>query len=637
MNTVGVLLFNHDTDRVLGKVKRAWVENQRGCAEVQFDTDDDAEVVYQKVQSGTLKGVSVRYTVDAVEEISPGKYSADGHVGPCTIIRQWTPLEVSIVSVPADETVGVGRDMEDDNEQDSGEATAAQVTSQKQSRANKNAGGEQQMNLKEKLQAAITRQQELTTAAKTAKRDLSEDETREFDALQVKIEEYRAAIEAEEKGPSTDEAVRAALAAERQRVKDITNLCRGFGMVPEKYIEENKTIEEVRAAVLADLQKNGAPLQVRVTADEGDKFRAAATDGLLLRTGTGVAQPAEGSREFRGMSLRDIAVECYVREGRSTQEMLRMDKGQLFDTLQRAFFDPTAAFPAILDATIRKSIVEAYNKVPTTFQAWTAKGSVSDFKPTPDHQYLLGGVGEFELVPENGEIKHSRAATHLLPNRQIQTYGKQFSMSRQAFINDDIGFLSAVPGAYSQAAKKTIDKAVYTILFSNPAIFDSKALFHTSHKNLVSGGGAAPSATTIQEIILLAQGQTDPFGEPIYMTPRFLIVPVGYEFVLATIFGSAQVVGSPNNDINPLYNYPLTAVQTPWLNSLAGAGAKPWFMATDPSSAKSIQVDYLNGVETPTFRRSEVSGQLGYVWDIWLDWGITAVDYRGIYKNLGVA
>ena len=46
-------------------------------------------------------------------------------------------------------------------------------------------------------------------------------------------------------------------------------------------------------------------------------------------------------------------------------------------------------------------------------------------------------------------------------------------------------------------------------------------------------------------------------------------------------------------------------------------------------------MDYLNGMETPSFRRSEKAGYLGFVWDIWLDWGITAVDFRGIAKNPG--
>ena len=110
LNSVGVLLFNHKTDMVVGKVIRAWVENHRGMAEVEFDTDDDAEKIFGKVKSGTLKTTSVRYSVDAWEEVVPGKTSADGRfTGPCQIARKWTPLEVSIVSVPADATVGVGR------------------------------------------------------------------------------------------------------------------------------------------------------------------------------------------------------------------------------------------------------------------------------------------------------------------------------------------------------------------------------------------------------------------------------------------------------------------------------------------------------------------------------------------------
>lgn len=114
LNEVGVLLFNHKTDVVVGKVIRAWVEDHRGMAEVEFDTDDDAEKIFGKVKSGTLKTTSVRYAVDAWEEVVAGKATADGRfTGPCQIARKWTPLEVSIVSVPADATVGVGRSDDD--------------------------------------------------------------------------------------------------------------------------------------------------------------------------------------------------------------------------------------------------------------------------------------------------------------------------------------------------------------------------------------------------------------------------------------------------------------------------------------------------------------------------------------------
>lgn len=110
LNTVGVVLFNHNRDQVIGKVLRAWVENGRGMAEIEFDSDAEAEKIFSKVKSGTLKTTSVRYAVDAWEEVKAGAVSVDGRFnGPCMIARKWTPLEASVVSVPADATVGVGR------------------------------------------------------------------------------------------------------------------------------------------------------------------------------------------------------------------------------------------------------------------------------------------------------------------------------------------------------------------------------------------------------------------------------------------------------------------------------------------------------------------------------------------------
>ena len=113
LNEIGVLLFNHNRDAVIGKVNKAWVENGRGCAIVEFDTDAEAETIFQKVRSGTLKCVSIGYRIDSIEEVLAGKTTADGRfTGPAEIVRKWWPYEISIVSVPADSTVGVGREIE---------------------------------------------------------------------------------------------------------------------------------------------------------------------------------------------------------------------------------------------------------------------------------------------------------------------------------------------------------------------------------------------------------------------------------------------------------------------------------------------------------------------------------------------
>ena len=528
----------------------------------------------------------------------------------------------------------------------------------------------------------IQRQQQIVDAARAAGRGLTAEEQREFDELQRKIDQDgqdgAGAQGGEPQGGQRDmggqnndpqggdpqggqrdvggqgaagnpapagndqDAQQRAVAEERQRNSDIVALCRQTGMDPAEFIRTGATMDTVRQAAVTHLLQHGAPIQTGARDRDQDNFRAGAVDAILMRAGVNVERPAESVDQFRGMSLRDLAIECMARDGQgTTTSLLRMGRDDLWNMACRQFFNPTAAFPAILDNAIRKAIEHRYNHVPTTFQLWTSRGSVTDFKPTRDHSYLIGGAGEFKLVGENGELKADAPKSELLPQRKIDTYGRQFSMTRQAFINDDIGFITEVPGLYAASAKRTINKRVYTILVKNPAIFDGVALFDAAHNNDAKTG-AAPSIDTLQKMMLKLLRQKDPFGEAIMVQPKYIIVPVGYGFLLSQLLETQvlDVEGIGNHTVNALYNYrnQLTVIEEGALNALAGAGQPvPWFMVGDPSHAKSLQVDYLNGQEAPTIRRSEVPGQLGYVWDIWLDWGITAVDYRGIARNKGVA
>lgn len=518
----------------------------------------------------------------------------------------------------------------------------------------------------EKQKKALARQQAIVEAARTAGRGLTAEEQADFDSAQRDFDADANAGGAPagaatnpaggergagdgtnppaggERGADNGAAdTQRAVAEERQRNSDILALCRQTGMEAAEYIRSGATMDTVRTAAVTHMLQNGAPVGARMSDDQGDNFRQAAVDALLQQAGVSLEHPTEGAEQFRGMSLRDIAIESMARDGAgSAASLLRMSKDDLFNMACRQFFEPTAAFPAILDNAIKKAIEHKYTHVPTTFQLWTSKGSVTDFKPTKDHSYLAGGAGEFLRVGENGELKHDTPKTDLLPQRQIDTYGRQFSMSRQAFINDDIGFITEVPGLYAASAKRTINKQVYTILANNPAIFDGVPLFDNAHGNLM-GTGTKPSNEAIQDMMMKMLLQTDPFGEAVMVQPAFIVVPVGYKFLMTTILSSPTINTEGNTQaVNPLFQYKeqLQIVEDGTLNAMAGKGnAVPWFMVGDPSYAKSLQVDYLNGQETPTIRRSEVPGQLGYVWDIWLDWGITAVDFRGIARNNGVA
>lgn len=481
----------------------------------------------------------------------------------------------------------------------------------------------------------IARQQEIMDRATAQNRDLSPEEKREWDDLQRRLENLGEGDE--EKGSNGEDAAQRALETERARCKEIRQICRSFGMDDDVdgYIDGGNTVEQVRGMILDKLAKTATPIGTRVTADEGDKFRAAAVDGLTLRAGATVDKPADGAEDFRNMSLKNLAIECLSREGRDARALLRMSSDDLYDELCRQYYNPTAAFPAIMDQTIKKSIVSIYKNTPTTFQLWTTKGSLPDFKPSSDHEYVMGGLKDFEKVAENGEIKADNPQTEQLPTRQLDTYAKSFSMTRKAFINDDIGFVAHTPGLYAAKAKQTIDKQVYSVLYNNKKTFDGKNLFGAEHKNLMEVA-SKPTQASMQDMILQMQKQTDQFGESIYINPKFIIVPVGYQFDISVVLNSVQVPGNANNDYNPMLNYPIQVIQTPMLNGLAKGNAVPWFMIADPLFAKSIQVDYLNGQETPIVRRMEAPGTLAFVWDIYTDWGIAIRDFRGMARNNGV-
>ena len=100
LNDGGGFLFNHDPKDYIGVSERAYLKSGRLYCKLRFDTHPEAERIYQSVRSGILRNVSIGYSIEEVEE-SGEDYN----------VTRWTPFEVSIVTVPADPTVGVGRSL----------------------------------------------------------------------------------------------------------------------------------------------------------------------------------------------------------------------------------------------------------------------------------------------------------------------------------------------------------------------------------------------------------------------------------------------------------------------------------------------------------------------------------------------
>ena len=526
------------------------------------------------------------------------------------------------------------------------------------------------MDKKKKRLAAIQRQQALVEAAKSAKRDMTAEEQAEFDSLQREIDRLTVEIAEDEQrslgnqggqanqqtapsqaatppagtaaNGSTDDVQRQ-INAERTRIANITAMCRDFDVEDkdlQRYITDGATEDQVRAAILENLRTSHAPLRTGIhTSETGeDEFRRDAADGLLIRGGVDVQNPSTAAMQFSHMTLRDLAIECLERAGVSNARRMSADD-LLSELFTRQYYNPTAAFPTILDNAINKAYVEGHRTAAVTFDQWTRKGSLKDFK-IHDNNYLAGPVGDFLEVPEGGELKNDKPTDAKLPTRQIKTYGKQFTLSRQAFINDDIDLVTRIPARYAAAARRTINTQCYRILMNNPNIYDGTPLFSAAHKNVLNTGTGITQAA-VQAMIMALSTQKDEFGQPIIVRPGKIIVPAGLTFDIYTLFNSQYIHTAGNTQaVNPLYQYrDLQIVEDPTINTLAGGfgNVMPWFMTANSTDSAFIEVDYLNGHEVPTIRRMETPGQLGFVWDIYLDWGINVMDFRGAIKNPGVS
>lgn len=104
LNGGAPLLLNHDPDQHIGVVEKASVgSDKKGRATVRFGRSQLASDAFQDVQDGIRRGVSVGYRThdDPVPEDVAGQKGYR--------FKNWEPLEISLASVPADASVGVGR------------------------------------------------------------------------------------------------------------------------------------------------------------------------------------------------------------------------------------------------------------------------------------------------------------------------------------------------------------------------------------------------------------------------------------------------------------------------------------------------------------------------------------------------
>lgn len=589
----------HAVEDVIGSVVPGSVRIDAGVgtATIQLTTAADAQGVVQRILDKSLRFVSVGYRVHQYEITR-----IDGQRDLWRAV-DWEPMEISAVPVPADAGAQIRSD-----------PGAAQLSPCVLVRQDDPAAVAALNPGKETTMSTPSQQTPDTTAQQRGA------------APGAPVQTIAPPVDAD--------AIRA---EERQRAATISQLVHRHALdaaFGEDLISRGVSVDQARAAIL-DKIADADPMQGRISeparardgsADEA--YRGAMSNALLHRSAAPGVQLSADGREFRGMTLMELARHALERSGVSTRGMSKMELASAALGQRSAGYHTSGDFPTVLANIGNITLRAAYGETPRTFQTWARRATLTDFRPTTRVQ--VSNAPALELVKEGAEFKYGtfgEASTQYA----LATYGKILSFSRQMLIDDALGAFTRVANSFGARAAQLEGDIVYSILLNNAALSDGKALFHADHGNLGAAAQIDEAGLTAAFTAFAQQTGTD--KEAIDVSPTFLIVPPGQRALEARKQMTATTPAS-SSDVSA-YSGLLTIVEERRL--LPASGTAPWFLAASTALIDTVEYSYLDGEDglfTETRNGFEVDG---VEIKARLDFAAAALDHRGLYKNPGKA
>jgi ATP-dependent protease ClpP protease subunit/phage major head subunit gpT-like protein len=387
----------------------------------------------------------------------------------------------------------------------------------------------------------------------------------------------------------------------------------------------NCSVEQANTKLLAHLGKDATPVAgsyIVTLEDSRDKFRAGAEKAVLARAGM---EKDDRANNYRGFTMMELARECLAHAGVNTRGMDKMGM------VSAAFTHTSSDFPSLLSNIAEKAMLRGYEEADETFQKWTSKGTLSDFKVA--RRVGLNTFPSLDQIAEGAEY-HYADVSDRGESVVLATFGKLFSLNRQTIINDDLGAFTKIPRSMGRAAIRTIGDLVYAILTTNPKMSDGVALFHANHKNLLDAANAATISTASVDAMRVAMGkQSDGNASALNIRLANLIVPLALEGLAITVRDSQYAVGGANNATIPNIvkgNFDVIADAR-----LDRASPTSWHGVADSGKYDTVEVQYLDGIETPTLEQQNGWNVDGVEFKVRIDAGVKALDYRTLAKNIG--
>ena len=413
---------------------------------------------------------------------------------------------------------------------------------------------------------------------------------------------------------------RAATNAELRTIASTAGLTREQA---DAWIDRELTPDAARGEAFAEMTRRGTATASILTAthtrdaDDRVQRRDAMSEGLHLRFAAPDYQPRNPrAREFAGFTVRDVAAECLRMEGVSTTGLSPAT------IIQRAGAHSTSDFPVILQNTLGLSLREAYTAALSPLRQLGRQRNAADFRRM---ERLWLSAGGFKLLPKNeGGEYHEGSIIEGTEGWKIRNYGRIFSITDEALINDQLGAFADLSRTLGTAAATLEADVIADLVKENPTLTDGHALFSAEHGN-VPLAGSAIDADSLDAARVAMRRQTGPGGEILNLQPRWLLVSpedeTGARMATTAVQATEVANANPFSDLSVLVD--------------ARLDEGVWFVIA--GGYDGLEYGSLEGESGPDIKTEVEFDTDNLRTRVRHRWGAGFVDHRGWYMNEGAA
>ncbi|WP_305817539.1 ClpP-like prohead protease/major capsid protein fusion protein [Photobacterium leiognathi] len=374
------------------------------------------------------------------------------------------------------------------------------------------------------------------------------------------------------------------------------------------------TVDVAKDKLLAAMGQQSTPIvSTHAYAGNGNLIGDSVRNAIEARAGLA---ELESSNNYNGMRLDMLARASLTDRGVGVAGMA------LNDIVGMAFTHSTSDFGNILLNIANKAVLKGWEQAPETFEQWTQKGVLTDFRETK--RVGLNTFGQLDKIGENGEYKYGTIGDRG-ENIMLASYGKMLSISRQMIINDDLQMLTKIPMIMGRAARATVGDLVYAVLTNNVKMADGKPLFHNDHRNMVPDSELDIASLSAGKTLMRTQKDKD---RTLNIMPGFILSPVAMEDKLNQVIRSKSVAGAMGDIDNPLRNF-AQVIAEPRLDNHDAS----MFYQVANNQFDGLEVAYLDGNDKPYIEQQQGFTVDGIATKVRIDAGVAPLDHRSFVRH----